>query len=131
MQELIEGLGAKLGIDGPTTERVVGIILGTLQSEGPEEGVRKLLDCLPGAAELIAKAGPDGGGAGGILGSALSALGGGGLLMETFGKLQAVGLDMDQAKTAGYEVVAFAREKAGREVVDEVIDAIPALKNLV
>lgn len=134
MQELIERLESRLGIDEPTAEQVVGIILGAVKSEGPNESVDKLLRALPGADDLISKARSDvqeTSSFGGILSHALAPLVGGELLVEAFGKLKSVGLDMDQAKTAAYELMDFAREKAGSDVVDEILDETPALKNLV
>lgn len=131
MHELIGRLVSKLGVDESTAEQVVGIILRALQSEGPADGVANLLSAFPGAEDMIAKAGEDSGGSGGFLSSVLAPLGGGGLLMETFGKLQSVGLNMDQSKTAAYEVVGYARETVGADVVDGVLDEIPALKGFV
>ena len=47
------------------------------------------------------------------------------------GKLQAAGLGMAEIKAAGSEVLAFAREKAGDDLVRDVAGSIPGLSSYV
>ena len=143
MEDLISRLVTSLGVDTGTAERIVGIVLGLFQSQGDNEQVSALMGALPGAEDLMAKVGEAGdaageaasgatGGLGGLISGAASMLGGGGgnPLMDTLGKLQAEGLSVDQARTAGSEIISFARENAGDEVVDGVLGSIPGLKDM-
>lgn len=137
MEELITRIVEKVGIDAATAERVVGIILGMFKDNASSEQLSGLLGAMPGAEDLIAKASDAGdsagaaaGGIGGMLSGAMSAMGGGNPLMDTLGKLQGEGLSMDQARSAGSELVAFARESAGDDVVNSALEAIPGLKDM-
>ena len=133
MEELIEKLSSSLEIDELTAEQVIGIFLEAIKSEGPDQGVEKLLKAMPGADDLISKAAPDvrdASGMNGILSHALAPLVGGETLVEVFAKLESAGLDMDKATMAGYEILNFARQKVGPDVFDEIVDEIPGLKRL-
>ena len=61
MDELIEQLAAKAGIEEAVAEKTVGIILGFLRSEGPADKVQGLIDKIPGAEAAIAASGNSGG----------------------------------------------------------------------
>ncbi len=72
------------------------------------------MKALPGADDLVSKTNSDvddTSSKGGILSSALAPLVGGEPVVEAFRKLGSVGLDLDQAKTAAYEVLRFARAR--------------------
>jgi hypothetical protein len=47
--------------------------------------------------------------------------------LAAVGKLQAAGLSMGEIKAVGYEVLAYAKEKAGDGLVREVAGSIPGL----
>jgi hypothetical protein len=115
MSELIDRLVANVGIDEPTAEKTVGIILNFLKKEGPAERVQSLIDNLPGAPALMASH-KDGGG--------MFDMGG---LMGVGAKLMGAGLSMGQVQTAAKEILVFAREKAGNEAVEEIAARIPGL----
>ena len=61
MNELIDGLAAKAGIDSAVAEKAVGIILNFLRNEGPSDKVQALIDKIPGAEAAIASANQGGG----------------------------------------------------------------------
>lgn len=148
MEELISRIVEKVGIAPDVAERVVGIILGLFQSEAGEGPLKNLVAAMPEAGALIERAqqaveapqaaaggiggllGGGGGGLGGLLGGALGAMAGGNPLTEALGKLNAEGLSIDQAKAAGSEVVSFARERAGDDVVDQLLAAVPGLRSV-
>ncbi len=109
MEDLIARIAAEAGIAPETAEKAVGMVLGFLNTEGPQEEVAALFAAMPGAAEAAA------GGAGG------------GGLMGLAGRLTGLGLGMGQMQTIGRQVFAFAREKAGDEAVGQVAAAIPGL----
>ena len=101
-------------------------MLGFVQKEIPEGPVADLISKLPGAQEAIAAAATtpvDG------LGSMLGGLGGmlGGNIMGLAGKLGSLGLDMGQMQKLSHEIFAHADEVIGKENVDKIIAAIPAL----
>jgi hypothetical protein len=129
MQELISRVVAAAGIDNQRAERAVGIILSLVRSQGPRDKVDQLFEQLPGAAELAARHGTDGAAKGGLLG-----LLGGGLMgapLAAVGKLQAAGLSMTEIKAVGFEVLAYAKEKAGPDLVRDVAGSIPGLSGYV
>lgn len=132
MQELIDRIVSKLGIDSTLAEKAIGIILSMLKSEGPADKVSELLSMLPGADDMIRKAVDSADESGGGLGGLISgALGGGSPLMATLSKLQSQGLDMSQSRSVGLEVLDFAKEKAGEDLVKEVASSIPGLSQLI
>ena len=47
MDELVEQLAAKAGIDRAVAEKTIGIILGFLRNEGPSDKVQALIDTFP------------------------------------------------------------------------------------
>jgi hypothetical protein len=125
MQELIDRVRAASGLDEERAERAVGIILSLVRAQAPQDKVGALFARLPGAAELAARHGGDGAAKGGLFG-----LLGGGLMgapLAAVGKLQAAGLSMGEIKAVGYEVLAYAKEKAGDGLVREVAGSIPGL----
>lgn len=147
MDELIGRITAAVGIDEQTAQTAIGVILSFLNREGPDDAMAQLLEAIPGAQDLVAGladgAGGDAGGIGGALGGLLggsgSGLGGlagavGGLmggqtggLMAAANDLMGAGLDMGQIQGVTQEVVGFAREKAGDEVVQQVMAHIPGM----
>jgi hypothetical protein len=119
MDELIARLVANVGVDRNAAEKAVGVIFEFLRKEGPPDKVKALMDRLPGAeAFMQAQEGIDASGGGGF------AMGG---LMGAGTKMMAAGLSMGQVQSVTREVIAFAREKAGDDVIGEVVGAIPGL----
>lgn len=119
MEELISRIVANVGIDEELAKKAVGIILQLVKSEGPADKVSELFAALPGAAEFADEHG--GGGGGGLMG----AFGGG--AMAALGKLQSSGMGMGDIQAAGKEVIGYAKENAGEELVGDVIGSIPGL----
>ena len=116
MDELIGRLVTNCGVDRPTAEKAVGIILDFLRKDGPSDKVQALIDAMPGAEALIAasQSEPSGGaGMGGI--------------MEVGNRLMAAGLSMGQLQCVTRELVAYGRETAGEDTVGEIVGAIPGL----
>jgi hypothetical protein len=120
MDELVERLVSRAGIERPVAEKAVGIILDFLLKEGPADKVQVLIAKLPGADALVEterSAETSGGGF----------LGGMGGIMGAANRLMAAGLTMSQVQSVTQEVVAYAREKAGEDAVGEIVGAIPGL----
>ena len=122
MDELVDQIVANVGIERPIAERAVGIILDFLATEGPADKVQALLGRLPGAVEAIAAAHAEGG-------SELS--GGMGGIMGVGSRLMSVGLGMSEIQGVTRELIAYARDKAGDEDINGIVDAIPGLSQFI
>jgi hypothetical protein len=126
MEELIARIIANVGIDDSTAHKAVRIILSFLYQQGDREKVVALAEAIPGAVEYIDDSDPDSaatlGGLGGLMG---------GGAMEVLSKLQAIGLGMGDIQGVTKETVDFAREKAGADVVNDVVASIPGLGQFV
>jgi hypothetical protein len=121
MDELVDRLVAKVGIERAVAEKSVGIILAFLLSEGPADKVQALIDKLPGADAAAKAAANSSGGIGGLMGG----------IMGVGTKLMSAGLGMGQMQSVTREVIAFSREKAGEDAVGEIVGAIPGLGQFV
>ena len=130
MEELINRIMAAAGIDQELATNAVGIILSFLKKEGPEDKMQLIFDALPGAAELVG-ARESAGSGGGLLGGLGNMMGGSMGAMGALSELNSAGLDMGGVQSVVKELVSYAKEKAGDDVVDEVISQIPGLNQVV
>lgn len=121
MDELMARVRAATGLDEGRTDTAVGIVLSLIRKEGDRDKVDVLFARLPGAEALAEKHGQaTGGGLAGLLGAFSGPL-------AAVGKLQAAGLSMDQINVLGRELLAYARERAGEPLVNDVASSIPGL----
>ncbi|MBB4184943.1 hypothetical protein [Sinorhizobium terangae] len=130
MSELVTRVAENVGIESATAEKAVGMILGFLQREAAEGPVARMIEAIPGAPELVAQYNGEGSNGGGLLGGLMSAIGGGGV-MALGQQLMSQGLGMGEITSLAKETIAFAKEKAGDEVVDEVVASVPGLSQFV
>jgi len=129
MEELIRKISESIGVDESVATAAVGHVLAFLQKELPEGPVSELVAKLPGSQEAIAAAetapveglGAALGGLGGLIGGAT------GDIMGLVGNLGSIGLGMGQMQKLAHEIFAHAEELIGKENVDKIIEAIPAL----
>jgi hypothetical protein len=119
MNELVDELAAKAGIDDAVAEKTVGIMLDFLRSEGPPDTVQALIDHIPGAEVAIAAARD---------GSGLSRLMGGGL-MAAGTRLMALGLAVTDIQKIARELFAFGRDKIGADRMGAIIAGTPGLSH--
>ena len=118
MDELLDRLVAKVGVDRGVAEKAVGLMLAFLLKEGPSDKVQALINQMPGAEAVMQAAASDGGmGMGGIMGVGT--------------KLMAAGLSMEQMQSVTRELIAHARETAGEDTVGEIVGSIPGLGQFV
>jgi len=117
MDELIDMLASKAGIDRAVAEKTAGAILGFLRSEGPADKVQALIDKIPGAEAAITSAGT-GGGFASLLGGGIMALG---------AKLMGFGLGTSDIQTIGRELFRYGREKIGADGMSAIISETPGL----
>lgn len=115
MDELIEQLAAKVGIDRTAAEKTVGIVLDFLRAEGPTDAVQELINTIPGADAAIASSG---GFRGGFLGGGLMALG---------AKLMGLGLGMGDIQGVARELFRFGRDKIGADKINAILAGTPGL----
>ena len=132
MNELVTRVAENVGIDPATAEKAIGMMLGFLQREAADGPVAKMIEAIPGADALVAQYnGAGSGGGGGLLGGLLSAVGAGGGVMALGQQLMAQGLGMGEITALAKETIGYAKEKAGAEVVDEVVASVPGLSQFV
>ena len=117
MDELVEQLAAKAGIDKAVAEKAIGIILGFLRKEGPSDKVQTLIDRIPGAESAVEASNNS---------SRLSGLMGGGL-MALGTKLMGLGLGMGDIQNVARELFRFGRDKIGADQMGEIIAGTPGL----
>jgi hypothetical protein len=130
MEEIISRVAAAAGIDNDTAKSAVAEILAFVKKEAPEGPVGEMLAKIPGGEALVASVANEGGG-GGLMGALGGLMGGGGGLMALAGKLTGLGLGMGEMQSVGKEVFAYAREKAGEDVVGQIAGAIPGLSQFI
>ena len=131
MQDLITNIAAKMGIDEALAQKAVSIVLSLVQSQGDDGLVGQLFSKMPGADDL-ASAGTsaieNGDGGGGLMGMLGGMLGGGaGDIMAGVAQLKSDGLETGQIKELGGEVLGYAREKGGDDLVEQLTSSIPGL----
>ena len=122
MEELIQRIVAKVGVDESIAKSAVSVILSFLHKEGPSEKVEQLAGQI-GGDDLRGQAGGD----------ADSMLGGmmGGGAMAVLGELQGLGLGMGEIQGVTRETISFAKEKGGDDLVNDIVSAIPGLSQFV
>lgn len=130
MEELINRVVQNVGIDPALAEKAIGMILGFLQKNAPDQ-VGGLLDQMPGAADLIATHAPAEGGGGGLLGGLMGMMGQGGGVMALGQQLMGEGIGMGQITSLAKEVVAYGSEQAGEDTMGSIVAAIPGLSQFV
>ncbi len=117
MDELVDQLAAKAGIDKAVAEKTVGIILDFLRKEGPSDMVQALIDRIPGAESAVQASNHSGG---------MSRLMGGGL-MALGTRLMGLGLGMSEIQNIARELFRFGRDRIGADQMGEIISGTPGL----
>ncbi|BBD36311.1 hypothetical protein Amn_11910 [Aminobacter sp. Y103A] len=119
MEEFVSRIATNVGVDPALADKAVGMMLGFLQREAADGAAARMIEAIPGASELVAK--HDGEDAEGG-----SVLAGGGVV--GFGQqLMNEGLSLGNIAGLANEMIAFAKEHAGDELVDEVLNSVPGL----
>jgi len=126
MNEMVTKIAENVGIEPAVAENCIGMMLSFLQKEGAEGPVAKMIAAIPGSEDLIANAS----GGGGLLGGLMGSMGGGGVI-GLGQQLMSQGLGMGEITGLAKQTIAFAKEHAGADVVDEVVASIPGLSQFV
>lgn len=114
MDELIEQIASKTGVDPAVAQRAVAIILKFLAQEGPDTKVQSLIGAIPGAQEAVSNAPEISGG-----------------VMGVFNGLTSAGLGMGEVQGVTEQFIAFANDKVGEDTVREIVGSIPGLNQFV
>ena len=135
MQEVIDTIADKAGIERAKAETIVGLILGFIKREGPQGSVTKLFAAFPDSEAIAAQAAQQtaasSGGFGGLVGGLGSMLGGkAGDALTRASQLVATGVPMGQIETAAQLLLKAARDEAGPKVVADILGSLPALSKL-
>ena len=117
MNELVEQLAAKAGIEKAVAEKAIGIILGFLRKEGPSDKVQVLIDRIPGAESAV-EASNKSSGLSGLMGGGLMALG---------SRLMGLGLGIGEIQNVARELFEFGRDRIGADQMGEIISGTPGL----
>ncbi len=127
MNEIIDQIATKVGVSPDIAERAVGMMLGFLQREAPDGPVAQMINSIPGASDLVAQYNGAETGSGSILGGIMGALGGAGGIMQLGQELMTHGIGMGEISSLAKETISVARQHAGDQVVDEVVNSVPGL----
>jgi len=119
MDELVERLAVKVGLEKAVAGKTIGIILSFLRTEGPADQVQALIDTIPGAEAAIETAGSTRGGIGRLMGGGVMALG---------AKLMGLGLGMAEIQSVARELFKFGRDKIGADQMGAIISGTPGLR---
>ena len=117
MDELVEQLAAKAGIDRAVAEKTIGIMLGFLRKEGPSDKVQVLIDSIPGAESAV-EASNSSSGLSGLMGGGLMAIG---------SRLMGLGLGIGEIQNVARELFKFGRDRIGADQMGEIISGTPGL----
>ncbi len=131
METVIARVAAATDATPEVARKAVALVLDFIAREAPDDAVELLMAKAPALKAIIASSATTGGeGMGptvrGLMGTGAGAMGGGGLL-ALGSDLMALGFDMSQIQAVGKEVLEYAREQAGDDVIGEIAGAIPGL----
>jgi hypothetical protein len=139
VQDIVNTVSEKAGLDQAVTEKVVGTIFSVLEHEAEGTSASSFFAKIPGADglaqkyDVMAAGAAAGGSGGGLLSSLQGALGGvlgekTGALINGIAALKASGLDMAQIQKAGATLIQQAEAAAGPDLTNEVLGSVPGLK---
>jgi hypothetical protein len=134
IQSFVDTIAAKANVEPEAAETAVGTILSVIQQEGNASKVAQLFKQLPGAADLAQKHAVVVGSGGGVLGTlsgvADKVLGGdAGILVAAMAQIEATNLSVQQIKNIGTALLAYIKENANPDLVKQIVDAIPGLRD--
>lgn len=129
MDQVIARIAAAAGISEDLAMTAVKIILNFLSKEAPEDKMNRLVEAL-GAQPLMESAADTQESGGGLLGGLMGAMGGMGGAMAALNQLTSEGLSMGEIQTVASELITVAKENADDSLVDDVVNSVPALRQI-
>lgn len=131
MQEFIQAVMSQLGVNENQAQSATGGLLQFLKNQADGNEVHTLISKLPGAEDLMKSVGSGSPGGGGLLGGLGAAIGGtAGGSAGLLSLLQGSGLGGGTAGSFVKMFVDYAKQKAGPDLVEQVLAKVPALKSL-
>lgn len=130
MKGLVDQIASTLGIEPQVAEQSVAIILNILRKYAPDDKFDNFLNAVPGFGDLLSRHTPGEPSSTDEMSNPFADLMGsdeGNPLMDLMTQMQSAGLDMDQAKVIGLDILEYAKSNAGTDVVRDVTDSIPGL----
>jgi len=132
IQDFIQSAAQSLGVSGDVTERATGGLLSYIKGKADGGEYQRLISSIPGADALA----PKGSGAASTFGSLVGKLGGklGGNLgsaASVVGIFDRSGLDPAKAGQLVTMFFGFAKDKAGGELIDQILGKAPEVKKLI
>ncbi|QDS87789.1 hypothetical protein EC9_19710 [Rosistilla ulvae] len=138
MDELLQQLTDRLGIDPSTAQGVTGKAMAMIKENVDESTFKSLASSIPGLDSIITagethdSGEPSGGLLGKLAGMASGMLGGSaGNALEMGAALSEKGLPTDKLGEFVTMLIAFIKEKAGDDVLEQVFAKFPMLKSLI
>jgi hypothetical protein len=128
IQQVIDAIAAKAGIEPAAAERAAGTILSVIQQEVDPQVAASLFEKLPGASELAAANAVNASSGGYLSSIATSVLGNeAGVLAAGLTQLEASGLSLAQIEKVATNVLAYVKTNAGGDIGRKVAEALPGL----
>ena len=128
IQQVIDAIAAKAGIEPAAAERAAGTILSVIQQEVDPQVAVSLFEKLPGASELAAANAVNASSGGYLSSIATSVLGNkAGVLAAGLAQLEASGLTLAQIENVATNILAYVKTNAGGDIGREVAEALPGL----
>lgn len=130
MQDFIRDAASKLGIGEDQAATATGGLLDIVKQYADPGDMSAMLDKVPGASDLLEKAG-GGGGGGGLLGALGDALGGdAGKALGAVDILQKTGLDADKLGSLADLFKQYVEPLLGSDLLKNILAKVPALGDL-
>ena len=130
MKGLVDQIASNLGIEPQVAEQSIAIILNILRKYAPNDKFDTFLNAVPGFEDLLSRHSSKEPSSTDEISNPFADLlssDDGNALMDLMTQMQSAGLDMDQAKVIGLDVLEYAKSNAGIDVVKDVTDSIPGL----
>lgn len=133
--DLISQLSSTLGLSADQTQALAGTVLGAVKGQAEGQDAAAISEAVPELESWSSKAEglTESSGMGGLLGSAIGAIGGQGA-QDAAGVavvLSKLGLDSSKASLVAPVVVQFLGERLSPDVLQRVMAAAPMLSGLV
>jgi len=128
IQQVIDAIAVKAGIESAAAERAAGTILSVIQQEVDPQVAASLFAKLPGASELAAANAVNASSGGYLSSIATSVLGNkAGVLAAGLTQLEASGLTLAQIENVAANILAYVKTNAGGDIGRKVAEALPGL----
>lgn len=128
IQQIIDDVATKTGLDSAVAERAAGTILSVIQQEVDPATATSVFAKIPGAADL-ATANAVNASSGGFLSSIATGVLGNkaGVLAAGVTQLEASGLTLAQMEGAAASILAYVKTSAGSDAAKQIAAALPGM----